>query len=90
LVREVVRLVLEAGGRPFIGEACGSLDSKWYPGRTGELFKSRQFQDRHTELAIFVTPRLVDPLSARVKELSAHMRKRYEEAGDAVGFSLFD
>ena len=56
----------------------------------GELFKSRSFQERKTELAVFVTPRLVDPLSSRVKELSSHMRKRYEEAGDDVGFSLFD
>ena len=56
----------------------------------GELFKSRQFQERQTELAVFVTPRLVDPLSARVKELSTHMRKRYEEAASDVGFSLFD
>lgn len=31
LVREVVRLVLEAGGRPFVGEACGSLDNRWHP-----------------------------------------------------------
>jgi pilus assembly protein CpaC len=56
----------------------------------GELFKSRQFQQRQTELAVFVTPRLVDPLSVRVKELSTHMRKRYEEAGADVGFGLFD
>ncbi|MBI5511830.1 MAG: pilus assembly protein N-terminal domain-containing protein [Deltaproteobacteria bacterium] len=56
----------------------------------GELFKSRQFQDKQTELAVFVTPRLIDPLSQRVKELSGHMRKRYEEAGSDVGFSLFD
>lgn len=52
LVREVVRLVLEAGGRPFIGEACGSLSSKWYPGFTGELFKSRGFTDLAREFGI--------------------------------------
>lgn len=56
----------------------------------GELFKSRQFQDNQTELAVFVTPRLVDPLSSRVKELSTHMRRRYEEAREDVGFGLFD
>ncbi len=52
LVREVVRLVLEAGGRPFIGEACGSLDSKWFPGRTRELFKSRGFTELAQEFGI--------------------------------------
>ncbi|MCL5292957.1 MAG: DUF362 domain-containing protein [Actinobacteria bacterium] len=52
LVREVVRLVLEAGGRPFIGEACGSLQSRWYPGFTGELFKSRGFTGLAREFGI--------------------------------------
>lgn len=56
----------------------------------GELFKSRQFQENKTELAVFVTPRLIDPLSERVSELSRHMRKRFDEAEDEVGFSLFD
>ena len=56
----------------------------------GELFKSRQFRENKTELAVFVTPRLIDPLSKRVKELSEHMRKRFDEAEDDVGFSLFD
>ena len=52
LVREIVRLVLEAGGRPFIGEACGSLDSRWFPGRTRELFKSRGFTEMAQEFGI--------------------------------------
>lgn len=56
----------------------------------GELFKSRQFQERKTELAIFVTPRVVDPVSERIEELSRHFRERYKEAEDEVGFSLFD
>ncbi len=56
----------------------------------GELFKSRQFQQRKTELAVFVTPRLIDPVSKRVKELSEHMRRRYDEAEEEVSFSLFD
>lgn len=29
----------------------------------GELFKSRRFRDRQTQLVVFVTPRIVDPLS---------------------------
>ncbi len=52
LVREVVRLVLAAGGRPFIGEACGSLSSRWYPGYTGELFQHLGFADLAVELGL--------------------------------------
>ncbi len=52
LVREVVRLVLEAGGRPFVGEACGSLQRQWYPGLTGELFRTRGFTDLAKEFGI--------------------------------------
>lgn len=52
LVREVVRLVLDAGGKPFIGEAVGSLSSLWYPGYTGELFKSRGYAELARELGI--------------------------------------
>ncbi len=56
----------------------------------GELFKSRQFVDRKTELAIYVTPRLVTPGSDRVKELIDDARKLYKESADKVTFSLFD
>ena len=56
----------------------------------GELFKSRSFVDRKTELAIYVTPRIVAPSDPRVKELIDDARKLYKEAGDAVSFSLFD
>ncbi len=52
LVREVARLVLEGGGQPFIGEACGSLSNLWYPGYTGELFKSRGYTDLAQEFGI--------------------------------------
>ncbi len=52
VVREVVHLVLEAGGRPLIGEAVGSLSSHWYPGFTGELFKSRGYTDLAHEFGI--------------------------------------
>src|SRR5260370_17914912 len=34
----------------------------------GELFKSRNFVDGKTEMAIYVTPRVVAPASQRVKE----------------------
>ncbi|MDP7040624.1 MAG: pilus assembly protein N-terminal domain-containing protein [Myxococcota bacterium] len=56
----------------------------------GELFKSRQFQERQTELVIFVTPRIVDPLSRHLRELSTHILKKYKLAEDEVGFDIFD
>ena len=56
----------------------------------GELFKSRNFIDKKTELAIYVTPRIVAPGSERVKELIQDARKLYKDAGDSVSFSIFD
>ena len=56
----------------------------------GELFKSRQFIERKTQLAIYVTPRLVTPDSDRVKELIQDARKLYQEASSSLAFSLFD
>ena len=56
----------------------------------GELFKSRDFTDRKTELAIYVTPRIVRPDSERVKDLINDARKLYKEAADSISFSIFD
>jgi pilus assembly protein CpaC len=56
----------------------------------GELFKSRQFIERKTQLAVYVTPRLVTPDSDRVKELIQDARKLYQEASSSLGFSWFD
>jgi pilus assembly protein CpaC len=56
----------------------------------GELFKSRSFTDRKTELAIYVTPRVVRPDSERVTELIKDARKLYREAADSISFSIFD
>src|SRR5438132_5246349 len=56
----------------------------------GELFKSRNFVDSKTELAIYVTPHIVVPGSDRVKELIQDARKLYKDAGDSVSFSIFD
>ncbi len=56
----------------------------------GELFKSRRFRDRQTELVVFVTPRIVDPMSAHLKQLAEDMSKKYDEAEEDVGFSIFD
>ena len=56
----------------------------------GELFKSRNFVDRKTELAIYVTPKIVTPGNERVKELIQDARKLYKDASDSVSFSIFD
>jgi pilus assembly protein CpaC len=56
----------------------------------GELFKSRQFIERKTQLAIYVTPRLVSADSDRVQDLIRDGRKTYQDAASRVTFSLFD
>ena len=56
----------------------------------GELFKSRNFVERKTELAIYVTPKIVTPGNERVKELIQDARKLYKDASDSVSFSIFD
>ena len=56
----------------------------------GELFKSRNFVDNKTELAIYVTPHIVTPNSKEVKELINDARKLYKDAHDSVSFSIFD
>ena len=56
----------------------------------GELFKSRSFVEHKTELAIYVTPRLISPEGEREKEMIEGARKLYDDAGDSVSFSLFD
>ncbi|MBS2024338.1 MAG: pilus assembly protein N-terminal domain-containing protein [Deltaproteobacteria bacterium] len=56
----------------------------------GELFKSRNFIDKKTELAIYVTPHLATPNSKEVKDLIQDARRLYKEAQDSVSFSLFD
>ncbi len=56
----------------------------------GELFKSRDFTDRKTELAIYVTPRVVTPGHERVLKLIQDARELYKNAGENISFSLFD
>lgn len=56
----------------------------------GELFKSRGFQERETELVVFVTPRLVDPTSRHLRESGTKMLERYREAASAVSFGVLD
>ncbi|HEY6909450.1 MAG TPA: pilus assembly protein N-terminal domain-containing protein [Myxococcales bacterium] len=56
----------------------------------GELFKSRNFIDHKTELAILVTPHLISAESEKVKKIIDDAHKSYEKAADSVSFSVFD
>ena len=56
----------------------------------GELFKSRNFVENKTELAIYVTPRIVSPGAERTKRLIDDARRLYRDSQGSVSFSLFD
>jgi pilus assembly protein CpaC len=56
----------------------------------GELFKSRNFIDNKTELAIYVTPRVVTAGHERIQKIIQDARDLYKEAGKSVSFSIFD
>lgn len=56
----------------------------------GELFKSREFVERKNEIAIFVTPKIVNPDSDRIRETIDKIKERYKDASDAVGFNIWD
>lgn len=57
----------------------------------GELFKSRNFVERTTELVVFVTPYLVDPDSQKNRDLLQYSRDLSRQAGEeAQSWSLYD
>src|SRR5262249_8602356 len=56
----------------------------------GELFKSRSFIEHKTELAIYITPRLIAPATDAAKEMLDEARKIHDTAEDSVSFSWFD
>ncbi len=56
----------------------------------GELFKSREFINQKNEIAIFVTPTIVNPDSDRIRETIDKIKERYEDANEAVNFSIWD
>jgi pilus assembly protein CpaC len=56
----------------------------------GELFKSRNFVERKSELAIYVTPHVVSPGSERVRTLIDGARKTYKDASGSISFSILD
>lgn len=57
----------------------------------GELFKSRDFQEKTTELMIFVTPYLVDPDGKKNNEMLDYAKDLNKKGkDDTVKFSIFD
>ncbi len=56
----------------------------------GELFKSREFVEQKNEIAIFVTPKIVNPDSDRIRETIDKIKERYKDAAEAVGFNIWD
>jgi pilus assembly protein CpaC len=56
----------------------------------GELFKSRSFIEHKTELAIYVTPRVISPASEKAKDLLDDARQLYKDSAPSVSFSIFD
>jgi pilus assembly protein CpaC len=56
----------------------------------GELFKNRAFDSTKRELVIFVTPRIVNPDSQKIREIIEDVKVRYKEARNEVTFGIFD
>lgn len=56
----------------------------------GELFKNRGFDQTKRELVIFVTPRIVNPDSDKIRQIIDDVKARYKQARGEVTFSIFD
>ncbi len=56
----------------------------------GELFKNRNFTGQKRELVIFVTPRIVNPDTERIRKLIDDIKARYKQARDEVTYGIFD
>ena len=56
----------------------------------GELFKSRAFADKNTELVVFVTPEVITSDSDKDKDQIKKMKKKYDNAEDDLKFKLMD
>jgi len=56
----------------------------------GELFKNREFNTDRRELLIFVTPRIVNPESDKIRTMVDDMKARYKQARSEVRFGIFD
>lgn len=56
----------------------------------GELFKNRAFDSSKRELVIFVTPRIVNPDSDKIRAIIDDVKSRYKQARSEVTFGIFD
>jgi pilus assembly protein CpaC len=56
----------------------------------GELFKNRAFDSAKRELVIFVTPRIVNPDSDKIRQMIEDIKSRYKQARGEVNFGIFD
>jgi pilus assembly protein CpaC len=56
----------------------------------GELFKSRMFEEKKSEVCVFVTPRIVNPDTPKILKMISDIKSRYKRARDEVGFGIFD
>lgn len=56
----------------------------------GELFKSREFQEKKTTLIVFVTPRIVSPKHPWVRKTINEIQNLYEAYESEVGWQIFD
>ncbi len=56
----------------------------------GEIFKSRAFDSTKRELVIFVTPRIVNPDSDKIRTIIEDVKSRYKQARSEVNFNIFD
>ncbi len=56
----------------------------------GELFKNRAFDATKRELVIFVTPRIVNPDSDKIRTIIEDVKGRYKQARSEVNFGIFD
>lgn len=56
----------------------------------GELFKNRAFDSEKRELVIFVTPRIVNPDSDKIRTIIDDVKSRYKQARGEVTFGIFD
>lgn len=56
----------------------------------GELFKNRAFDSTKRELVVFVTPRIVNPDSDKIRTIIEDVKSRYKQARGEVNFGIFD
>jgi len=56
----------------------------------GELFKNSAFDSTKRELVIFVTPRIVNPDSDKIRTIIEDVKSRYKQARGEVNFGIFD